>query len=59
MFSLAPTDVAGKDHEGSCVLPSWMLEFVSVSDRLGSIYFTKWASLFCLKVAFWQDLVQG
>lgn len=38
---------------------AWMLKSVSVSDRLENIYFSKWATLFCLKVAFWQDLKQG
>lgn len=38
---------------------AWLLKSVSVSDRLENIYFTKWASVFCQKVASWQDLMQG
>lgn len=38
---------------------AWSLKPVSVSDRFKNISFTKVAAVFCLKVAFWQDLMQG
>lgn len=38
---------------------AWSLKSISVSNRLENIYVTKWASVFCQKVASWQDLMQG